>query len=130
MAGSSLRPHSITPGSYDGQFIGGNNLPRNVREEIVRIDENVSDKFTIYGHFVAEQIAQQFGTTMWSADNVPTMYNTFGNPSYAAVLHTAYTISALDALVHDGMGLTKIRLLFSLFHCHLPPFITIRMTPT
>lgn len=86
-------PTSITPGSYDGQFIGGNNLPTNVREEIVRIDENVSDKFTIYGHFVAEQIAQQFGTTMWSADNVPTMYNTFGNPSYAAVLHTAYTIS-------------------------------------
>jgi len=75
------------------QFQGGNNSPTDVREEIVRIDENVSDKFTVFGHFVAEQIAQNFGTTQWSGDNVPTMSNTFGNPSYAGVVHTAYTIS-------------------------------------
>ncbi len=64
-----------------------------MREEVVRIDENVNDKFTIYGHFVAEQIAQNYGTTMWSGDNVPTISNTFGNPSYAGVVHTAYVIS-------------------------------------
>jgi hypothetical protein len=75
------------------QFQGGNNVPTDVREEIVRIDENVNDKFTIFGHFVAEQIDQQYGTTQWSGDNVPTMSNTFGNPSYAGVVHTAYTIS-------------------------------------
>src|SRR5215472_15075085 len=55
------------------QFKGGNNVPTNVREEIVRIDHNVNEKFTIFGHFVAEQINQNFGTTMWSGDNVPTM---------------------------------------------------------
>ena len=62
--------------------------PTDVREEIVRIDQNVGDKFTIYGHFVAEQIAQNFATSMWSGDNVPTVGNTFGNPSYAGVVHT------------------------------------------
>jgi Carboxypeptidase regulatory-like domain len=67
--------------------------PTNVREEIVRIDENVSDKLTIFGHFVAEQASQTFATTMWSGDNVPTVGNTFGNPSYAAVVHAAYVIS-------------------------------------
>jgi len=67
--------------------------PTDVREEIVRIDHNFSDKFTIYGHFVAEQIAQNFATSMWSGDNVPSIGNTFGNPSYAGVVHTAYTIS-------------------------------------
>jgi hypothetical protein len=75
------------------QFIGGNNLPTDVREEIVRIDENVTDKFTIFGHFVDEAISQTYGTTMWSGDNVPTISNTFGNPSYAAVVHTAYVIN-------------------------------------
>src|SRR5208337_543407 len=75
------------------QFIGGNNVPTNVREEIVRIDENVTDKFTVFGHFVAEQISQNYGTTMWSGDNVPSISNTFGNPSYAAVVHTAYVIN-------------------------------------
>src|SRR5215831_17661631 len=84
----------IFPLPTDGaQFKGGNNVPTNVREEIVRIDHNVNEKFTIFGHFVAEQINQNFGTTMWSGDNVPTMSNTFGNPSYAGVVHTAYTIS-------------------------------------
>jgi hypothetical protein len=84
----------IFPAPTNGaQFQGGNNVPTNVREEVVRIDENVNDKFTIYGHFVAEQIAQNYGTTMWSGDNVPTISNTFGNPSYAGVIHTAYVIN-------------------------------------
>jgi Carboxypeptidase regulatory-like domain len=84
----------IFPAPNDGsQFLGGNNLPTNVREEIARVDENVSDKLTIFGHFVAEQVSQNYGTTMWSGDNVPSIGNTFGNPSYAAVLHAAYVIS-------------------------------------
>jgi hypothetical protein len=84
----------IFPAPTNGtQFQGGNNVPTDVREEVVRIDENVNDKFTIYGHFVAEQISQNYGTTMWSGDNVPTISNTFGNPSYAGVVHTAYVIS-------------------------------------
>ena len=84
----------IFPAPTNGtQFQGGNNVPTNVREEIIRIDQNVGDKFTIFGHFLAEHIAQNYGTTMWSGDNVPTIGNTFGNPSYAAVVHTAYTIS-------------------------------------
>lgn len=75
-------------------FIGGNNLPTNVREEIVRIDENVSDRFTIYGHLVAEQVSQSYGTTIFSPDNVPTIGTSFGNPSYAAVVHTTDVISS------------------------------------
>ncbi|HTZ48216.1 MAG TPA: carboxypeptidase regulatory-like domain-containing protein [Verrucomicrobiae bacterium] len=89
-------------GKYGGIFpapTNGNNFqlpvaaPTNVREEIVRIDENVTDKLTIFGHFVAEQASQTFTETMWSGDNVPTVGNTFGNPSYAGVVHAAYVIN-------------------------------------
>ncbi len=80
------------PNSADS-FIGGNNLPTNVREEIVRIDQNVSDKFTVFGHFVAEQVSQDYGTSIFSADNVPSIGTSFGNPAYAAVLHAVYVIS-------------------------------------
>jgi hypothetical protein len=84
----------IFPAPTNGDsFIGGNNLPTNVREEIVRIDENVSDRFTIYGHLVAEQISQSYGTTLFSPDNVPTIGTSFGNPAYAAVVHTTDVIS-------------------------------------
>jgi len=80
-------------GSGQPTFLGGNNVPTNVKEEIVRIDHQFSTKFSVYGHYLAEQIAQNFGTSMWSGDNVPTASNTFGNPSYSAVIHTTYAIS-------------------------------------
>ena len=74
-------------------FIGGNNLPTDVREEIVRIDQNITDKVTLFGHFVAEQINQTYGTTQWSGDNVPSISDSFGNPSYAGVVHLTYSIN-------------------------------------
>ena len=84
----------IFPAPTSGaQFTGGNNAPTNVREEIVRIDQRFGDKFTIFGHWIAEQIDQTFGTTMWSGDNVPSIGNTFGNPSYSGVIHATYTIN-------------------------------------
>ena len=90
----ALLAAKIFPAPTSGsQFQGGNNAPTNVREEIVRIDHQFNDKVSIFGHWVSEQITQTFGTTMWSGDNVPTIGNTFGNPSYSAVVHLTHTIS-------------------------------------
>jgi hypothetical protein len=78
--------------SGNPSFTGGANAPTNVREEIVRIDHTFNDKFSVFGHFIAESVMQTFATTMWSGDNMPTIGNTFGNPSYSAVVHTLHTI--------------------------------------
>jgi hypothetical protein len=75
------------------QFVGGNDSPTNLKEEIVRIDHNFNSKFSIFGHFVAEQVSQGFGISQWSGANVPTVGDTFGNPSYSGVVHTTYVIS-------------------------------------
>jgi hypothetical protein len=89
-------------GKFGGIFPAPNNgtnftapvsLPNNLREEIARVDYNATSKLSIYGSFVAESVAQNIATTMWSNDNVPSVGNTFGNPSYSGVLHTAYSIS-------------------------------------
>jgi len=74
-------------------FTGGGKNPTNVREEIIRVDHKFNDKFAVFGHFIDESILQTFGTTMWSGDNVPTVGNTFGNPSYSAVAHLVHTIN-------------------------------------
>ncbi len=74
------------------QFIGGNNIPTHLREEVVRVDHRFTDKFSVFGHFLAEQISQGYGTSQWSGDNVPTVGDTFGNPSYSAVVHATHTI--------------------------------------
>ena len=64
-----------------------------MREEIARIDHQFTDKFSVFGHWVSEQVSQTYGTTQWSGDNVPTISDVFGNPSYSAVIHTTYVIS-------------------------------------
>src|SRR5205814_1812796 len=76
-----------------GQFRGGANTPTNLKEEVVRIDHNFTSKFSVFGHFIAEQVSQGFSTSQWSGDNVPTVGDTFGNPSYSGVVHTTYAIS-------------------------------------
>ena len=90
----------IFPAPNNGDsFIGGNKLPTNVQEEIVRIDQNVNDKLTIFGHFVAEQVSQTYGTAIFGPDNVPSIGSNFGNPSYAAVIHGTYVHS--PALINE-----------------------------
>ena len=90
----SLLNAGIFPAPTDGaQFVGGNNSPTNVREEIVRIDHSFNDKFSIFGHFIADQISQTYGTTQWSSDNVPTVSDVFNNPGYSAVVHLTDVIS-------------------------------------
>jgi len=91
---SALLGAGIFPLPTSGtQFIGGNKSPTTGKEEIVRIDHQFSDKFSVFGHFIADQALQTYGTTQWSNDNVPTVFNTFGNPSYSYVIHATHTIS-------------------------------------
>ncbi len=36
---------------------------------------------------IAEQVSQGYSVSQWSGANVPTVGDTFGNPSYSAVVH-------------------------------------------
>jgi hypothetical protein len=91
---TSLLNAGIFPNTDNsGVFHGGANSPTNVREEIVRIDHTFTDKFSVFGHFVAEQATIGFGTTQWSGDNSPAVGDTMANPSYSAVVHATYVIS-------------------------------------
>ena len=74
-------------------FLGGNNAPTYLTEEIARVDHQFSSKFSIFGHWISEQVSQTFGTTMWLGDNTPAVGNTFGNPAYSAVVHATHVIS-------------------------------------
>jgi hypothetical protein len=81
------------PTSAGNIFNGPATAPTNLKEEIVRIDHNFSSKFSVFGHFIAEQVSQGFPISQWSGANIPTVGDTFGNPSYSAVVHTTYAIS-------------------------------------
>jgi hypothetical protein len=91
---SALLTAGIFPAPTIGnKFFGSTNVPTSLKEEIVRIDHNFTSKFSVFGHFVAEQVTQGYAISQWSGANVPTVGDTFGNPSYSGVIHTTYTIS-------------------------------------
>jgi Carboxypeptidase regulatory-like domain len=81
------------PNNGGTQFVGGSRQPTDVREEIIRIDQQFTDRFQMFGHWVSESISQTYGTSLWSGDNVPTVGTLFGNPSYSGVLHATYSVS-------------------------------------
>ncbi len=90
----SLLTAGIFPAPTSGwTFQGGNNSPTTGKEELVRVDHQFSERFSVFGHFIADQASQTYGTTQWSNDNVPTVFNTFGNPSYSYTIHATHTIS-------------------------------------
>jgi hypothetical protein len=91
---SALATAGIFPAPTSGnKFVGSVNTPTNLKEEVVRIDHNFTSKFSVFGHFIAEQVTQGYAISQWSGANVPTVGDTFGNPSYSGVIHTTYTIS-------------------------------------
>jgi len=91
----TLLKAGIFPAPNTGaRFVGPANAPTNVREEIVRIDHTFSQKFSIFGHYIAEQVSQTDIPTRWSSANLPTVGDTFGNPSYSAVVGATYAINS------------------------------------
>jgi len=90
----ALLKAGLFPAPTSGRtFIGGADSPTNVREELARVDHTFSDKFSVFGHWISEQILQTDIPTRWSGGaNLPTVGDTFGNPSYSAVIHATHII--------------------------------------
>src|SRR5262249_61112042 len=84
----------FTGSTLGGRLIGGGDAFTTVREELVRMDHTFNVKFSIFGHFIAEQISTTDIPTRWSGGaNLPTVFDTFGNPSYSGVVHATHIIS-------------------------------------
>ena len=84
---------AFDPTTGAAPFVGGANSATNLTEEMVRIDHTFSAKFSVFGHFIAEQISQGYNTAQWSGDNLPTVGDTFNNPAYSYTIHATHTIS-------------------------------------
>lgn len=92
LATNALNPQNSGT-STSPTFIGGNNTPTKVGEQVIRIDHQFTDKFYIFGHWVQDQLAQGEGTPLWSGDTYPSINSVFNNPTYTGVIHATYAIS-------------------------------------
>lgn len=59
------------PNAPGNHFSGAPGVPINVREEILRMDHQITDKISIMGHFIDDAILQDTPTTLWSGAAAP-----------------------------------------------------------
>lgn len=82
------------PNAANNQTIASPKQPTNVREDVVRIDHNITDKYHLLGSWIHDQMSQTVFPPMWGAGNTYyTVGNVFANPSWAAVIKLSQTLS-------------------------------------
>ncbi len=94
--GTGAIPASNTTGP-NGQpvVIASPKQPTYVREDVVRIDHDISSKMHLMGHWIHDQMSQTyFPNQNWGdGDSYTTAGDTMANPSWGSVIKLTYTIS-------------------------------------
>lgn len=67
--------------------------PTYVREDVVRIDQNISQKYHLMGSWIHDSMSQTIFPTMWSGDSYTTVGDVFNNPSWGAAIRLTQSIS-------------------------------------
>lgn len=73
-------------------YVGSRMVPIDVREEIVRVDHNFSEKVSLMAHFINDAVVQETDTTLWAGMSYPTLGTIFKNPGKSAVLRLTWTL--------------------------------------
>ncbi len=81
------------PNTPDGRFSAAAPVPTDLREEIVRIDHQFTDKLSIMGHLIYDSSNNSYATSLWSGDTYPTIGTLLVAPSYSTVVNLTYSIS-------------------------------------
>lgn len=68
-------------------------VPTNVREEIVRVDYDISEKNQVFFRFIDDSATQQFATQLWGSDTYPTAGTQFINPPQLYLGQWTYSIN-------------------------------------
>ena len=84
---------NVDPNGDAPQYIASPKQPTYVREDVVRIDHNITDKMHLMGSYIHDQMSQTYFPPLWSSTTYTTVGNIFKNPSWAAVVKLTQTIS-------------------------------------
>ncbi|MGB7171590.1 MAG: TonB-dependent receptor, partial [Acidobacteriaceae bacterium] len=81
------------PNSGTDNYIASPKQPTYVREDVVRIDHVLSDKYHLMGSWIKDAASQTIFPTQWSGDSYDTVGDVFGNPSWGAAVRLTQAIS-------------------------------------
>jgi hypothetical protein len=83
------------PTTADDHYVGNVANPIDVRDDIVRVDHNITDKWRILGHYMHDSVTQGYALPflgwLWASYNSVT--STLSNPSNSAAIKLSGTIT-------------------------------------
>ncbi len=88
--GTGAIPH---PNSGTDNYLSSPKQPTYVREDIVRVDQNITSKYHLMGSWMHDSATQTIFPTMWSGDSYTTVGDVFSNPSWAAAVRLTQSLS-------------------------------------
>ena len=92
------------------QYIASIPQPTDVREDVVRIDHAINNKFQLMGHYLHDTLLQNYFPPLWGDSTYPTVGTTMTNPSFTAAikLTQTYTPNLLNetAFLYSGNKIT------------------------
>jgi hypothetical protein len=83
------------PNLSNGYVVTSANQPITVRDDVIRIDHNINDKWHLLGHYIHDAVTQAYAQPMlgWSGATYNTITSTLANPSYSATVKLTGTIT-------------------------------------
>jgi hypothetical protein len=80
------------PNSGVDQYAGAHSLPTNFRDDIIRIDQNIGDRTSMFFRYIQDAYQQTFVPTLWSSANYDTVNTKWTSPSKSFVVHLTNTV--------------------------------------
>jgi hypothetical protein len=83
------------PTRSDGKAVSEAQTPINVRDDVVRVDHKINDKWQILGHYMHDSVTQASGAPElgWDWFSYNTVSSTLSNPSNSAALKLSATVN-------------------------------------
>jgi hypothetical protein len=97
----------LPPNDPTGQYYNSvANTTTNYREEIVRMDHQFNQKFSLMGHFIYDSLSQAAPIVAWTGNTFPTIGSLETVPSWQGVVRLTYNISSnmLNELAYNENG--------------------------
>jgi hypothetical protein len=91
--GTGAIPKPTTTDPTNPQVASSPKQPTFVREDVVRVDHDITDKYHLMGHWIHDQMSQTNYPSMWDGDSYYTVGTVFANPSWASVIKLTQTLS-------------------------------------
>ncbi|HSZ17011.1 MAG TPA: TonB-dependent receptor [Terracidiphilus sp.] len=83
------------PTRADGKAVSEAQTPINVRDDVLRVDHKINDKWQILGHYMHDSVTQNYGQPElgWDWASYNTITSVLSNPSNSAALKLSGTIN-------------------------------------